>query len=48
MKIRYPSGSHASGETGRSTWKIGSNIWLNVLLAPSRNPSGVPISSAIA
>ena len=38
MKIRYPSGSHASGETGRSTWMIGSNIRLNILLVPEQEP----------
>ena len=43
-----PSGSQASGETGRSIWMIGSKLLANVFDSPSRKPSGVPMSSASA
>ncbi len=41
-----PSGSHASGETGRRICRTGSNAALNTRDRPSMKPSGVPISSA--
>ena len=43
-KITSPSGSQASGEIGRSTCMIGSNILVSVDETPSRNPSGVAIA----
>src|SRR4051812_45604282 len=43
-----PSGSQASGETGRSSWKRGSSPRANSFERPTRNPSGVPISKASA
>jgi hypothetical protein len=39
-----PSGSHASGEIGRSTCMIGSNILVSVDDTPSRKPSGVAMA----
>ena len=39
-----PSGSQASGEIGRSTCMIGSNIRVSIGETPSRKPSGVPIA----
>ena len=41
-----PSGSHASGETGRSTWMIGSKVFVKVFDNPRQKPIGVPMSSA--
>ena len=43
-----PSGSHASGDTGRSTWMIGSKLFANSFDQPRMKPSGAPSSSAIA
>ena len=43
-----PSGSHASGDTGRSTWMIGSKLLANSFDHPRMNPSGAPSSSASA
>src|SRR3954447_18110320 len=44
-KMTSPSGSQASGETGRSSWMMGSSPRANSLERPSRKPSGVPSSS---
>src|SRR6266536_1494552 len=41
-----PSGSQASGDTGRSTWMIGSKVLVNVFESPRQKPMGVPINSA--
>ncbi|MND03668.1 hypothetical protein D3C83_236120 [compost metagenome] len=41
-----PSGSHASGETGRRIWMIGSNVLVKVFDRPRKNPMGVPMTSA--
>ena len=43
-----PSGSQASGDTGRSTWMTGSKLFANSFDRPRMNPSGVPTSSARA
>ena len=43
-KSTSPSGSQASGEMGRSTCMIGSNIRVSVEDTPRRNPSGVAIA----
>ena len=48
LKSTMPSGSHASGETGRRTWMIGSNIFVNDFESPRKKPMGVPMMSAIA
>ena len=47
LKRTNPSGNQASGETGRRTSMIGSSALLSFLDKPSRNPSGVPMHSAI-
>ncbi len=45
-KRTRPSGSQASGEIGRSTCMIGSNMRVSVGDTPSRKPSGVPMRDA--
>ena len=47
LKRISPSGNHASGETGRSTWMIGSIAFVNVFDSPRKNPIGVPMSNAM-
>jgi hypothetical protein len=43
-----PSGSHASGETGRRIWMIGSKLLAKSLEPPNKKPSGIPIKMASA
>jgi hypothetical protein len=43
-----PSGSHASGDTGRRIWMIGSNARVKNFDRPRMNPSGVPMRRATA
>jgi len=43
-----PSGSQASGETGRNTWAIGSNALAKVFDTPNMKPKGTPNSRARA
>ena len=43
-----PSGSQASGDTGRSIWMIGSKQFAKNFESPSTSPSGVPMRSASA
>src|ERR1700712_4204758 len=43
-----PSGSQASGETGRKICAIGSNALAKVLETPSKKPNGTPSASASA
>ena len=43
-----PSGSHASGETGRKTWMMGSKVLVNAFDRPRQKPIGVPTMSAMA
>ena len=47
-KSTRPRGSQASGETGRSTWMMGSKLRLKNGESPSRKPSGVPTARARA
>jgi len=42
-----PSGSQASGDTGRRSWMMGSKLRAKRRERPSRNPSGVPTRSAM-
>ena len=47
-KRTTPSGIQAKGDTGLSTWMIGSNILEKLAERPSRKPMGVPRIRAMA
>ena len=47
LKSTMPSGSHASGDTGRRIWMIGSNALVKFFERPSMKPTGAPTSSAM-